>query len=84
MILDDGIKFDIYKEPRNSGRYLSYKSNHPIQKKSNNQHDRIVFLSYPEYHKKNIESMINILLINGYPLDIIFSRINNRIKKISE
>ncbi|KYQ57975.1 hypothetical protein ALC60_03025, partial [Trachymyrmex zeteki] len=43
----------------------------------------ILFLSHPKYHKKNIESMINILLMNGYPLDTIFSTINNKIKKLS-
>jgi len=40
------------------------------------------FLSHPKYHKKNIESMINILLINGYPLNI-FSTINQRFKKLA-
>ncbi|KYQ53751.1 hypothetical protein ALC60_07318, partial [Trachymyrmex zeteki] len=87
ILNDDCIKFDMYKKPMNfSGIYLSYISNHPIQHKRGviiGQLDRILFLSHPEYHKKNIESMINILLINGYPLDTIFSTINNKIKKLS-
>ncbi|KYQ59136.1 hypothetical protein ALC60_01852 [Trachymyrmex zeteki] len=87
VILNDGrIKFDMYKKPMNSGRYLNYMSNHPIQHKRGviiGQLDRIFFLSHPEFHKKNIESMINILLMNGYPLDTIFSTINNRITKLS-
>ena len=41
------------------------------------QFDRIMFLSHPKYHKKNIESMINVLLINGYLLNIIFSTIRD-------
>jgi len=77
VILDEGcIKFDIYKKTYEL-KYLSYKLSHPIRHKRRiiiGQLDRILFLSHPEYHKKNIESMINILLI-GYSLDIIFSTI---------
>ena len=47
------------------------------------QLDRILFLAHPEYHKKNIEFMISVLLSNVYPLDIIFSTINKRIKTLS-
>ncbi|KYM78284.1 hypothetical protein ALC53_11309, partial [Atta colombica] len=86
---DNSINFLDEIKPTNSGRYLifiedSYNSNHPIQHKRGiiiGQLDRILFLSHPEYHKKNIESMINILLID-YSL-IIFSTINNRIKKLA-
>ena len=47
------------------------------------QIDRILFLAHPEYNKKNIESMISVLLSNGYPLHIIFSIINSKIKTLS-
>ncbi|KYN27980.1 hypothetical protein ALC57_02616 [Trachymyrmex cornetzi] len=46
--------------------------------------DRILFLSHPEYHEQNIRDLINVLLKNGYPLNIIFSTINLRIKKLSK
>ncbi|KYQ60037.1 hypothetical protein ALC60_00918 [Trachymyrmex zeteki] len=87
VITNNGrIKFDIYKKPTNSGRYLNYMSNHSIQHKRSviiGQLDRILFLSHPEFHKNNIVSMIDTLILNNYPLDIIFSTINNRIKKLS-
>ena len=70
----------------NSGCYLNYKSNHPIEHKKRviiGQLDRILFLVHSEYHKKNIKSMISVLLSNGYPLDIIFFTINSRIKTLS-
>ena len=47
------------------------------------QLDRILFLSHPKYHQKNIEFMINVLLINDYLLNIIFSIINQRLKKLA-
>jgi len=42
-------------------------TNHSIEYKRRviiGQLDRILFLTYPEYHKKNIESMISVLLSN--------------------
>ncbi|KYN22022.1 hypothetical protein ALC57_05589 [Trachymyrmex cornetzi] len=83
----DRVKFDNYKKPTNSGRYLSYKSHHPDEHKKGviiSQFDRILFLSYPDYHRRNIKNLINVLLLNGYPLNIIFSTINYRIKTLSE
>ena len=87
VILEDSyIEFDIYKKLTNSRRYLSYKSNHPMQHERGviiDQLDRILFLSHPKYHQKNIEFMINVLLINDYLLNIIFSIINQRLKKLA-
>jgi len=45
--------------------------------------DRILLLSHPRFHSKNLEEMINILINNYYPLKLIFSTIKNRIKYMS-
>jgi len=63
------IIFDIYKKPFNSGRYLSYYSNHSIMHKRCviiEQLDRILFLSHSKFHEKNISNLVHILLINDY------------------
>ncbi|KYN29872.1 hypothetical protein ALC57_00681 [Trachymyrmex cornetzi] len=81
------VKIDNYKKPTNSRRYLSYKSHHPDEHKKDviiSQFDRILFLSHPDYHRRNIKNLINVLLLNGYPLNIIFSTINYRIKTLSK
>ncbi|KYN15594.1 hypothetical protein ALC57_12179 [Trachymyrmex cornetzi] len=86
IVKQEHIRFDNYKKPTNSGRYLNYKSSHPDQHKRGviiGLLDRILFL-HPDYHKNNIKELINILLMNGYPLHIIFSTINCRIKKLSK
>jgi len=44
--------------------------------------DRSVLLSHPKFLEKNISLVINILLNNGYPLDLIFSTINQRLKHL--
>ncbi|KAG5324957.1 SETMR methyltransferase, partial [Pseudoatta argentina] len=73
-------KVTYIKKPTNSGRYLNYYSNHLLVHKRGviiGQLDRILFLSHPKFHKKNISD-----LINGYPLEFIFSTIKNRIKTL--
>jgi len=73
------IIFDFYKKPTNSGKYLHFYSNRPIEHKKGilNLFDRILLLSHPLFQTKNLED-INILINNGYPLEFIFSTINNR------
>ncbi|XP_039312235.1 uncharacterized protein LOC120359297 [Solenopsis invicta] len=44
--------------------------------------DRALLLSHPQYHKKNLEFCVNTLINNGYPLELIFNKINIRIKKL--
>jgi len=40
-------------------------------------------LSHPIFHEKNLIPLcIKLLLDNGYPLDLIFNKINLRLKKI--
>jgi len=85
LIIENGvIKFDLYKKPTNSGRYLNFLSNHPMEHKKGvilGLFVRILLLSHPSFHVKNIKDAIIILLQNGYPLQFIFSTINNRIRK---
>jgi len=45
--------------------------------------DKIIFLSHPQFHAKNIQDLINILLKNCYPSEFIFCIINNKIKQLS-
>jgi len=44
--------------------------------------ERAIKLSHPSFHKKNLELCIKLLLDNGYPLNLIFNRINSRLKKL--
>ncbi|XP_067216467.1 uncharacterized protein [Linepithema humile] len=79
------IKFDLFHKPTFSGRYLSFYSHHPMAHKKGviiGLFDRVVKLTHPQYWHKNIEEMISLLLINGYPLELIFNSINERLKKI--
>jgi len=84
--VDNGeIALDWYHKETFSGRLLSFYSNHPICQKIGtifNLIDRAVLLSHPRYHQKNIELCIKLLLNNGYPLDLVFEKINKRIKTI--
>ena len=45
--------------------------------------DKILFLSHPKFHHTNIDSLINTLLRNDYPLQFLFKTIKNRIKTLS-
>ncbi|KYN16564.1 hypothetical protein ALC57_11073 [Trachymyrmex cornetzi] len=83
MIDNEMIIFDNYKKITNSGRYLNFNSNHPIKQKKGvviEQLDRILFLAHLKFHERNIYSLTNTFLNNGYPLEFLFSTINNRIK----
>ena len=81
-----GIMFDLYKKPTHSGRFLSFFSNHPMTHKKGvviGLVDKVLFLSHPKFHHANMESLINSLLRNGYPLQLVFKIIKNRIKSLS-
>jgi len=86
FINEDGkLIFDIFHKPTFSGRYLSYYSHHPINHKKGvifGMTDKIINLSHPSFYQKNFTESINLLLKNGYPLEFIFSNIQNRIKKL--
>jgi len=68
-----------------SGRYLSFFSNHPICHKVGTIYslvDHAIKLSNPNFHKENLSFCIELLLDNGYPLNLIFNKINSRLKKL--
>ena len=68
-----------------SGRLLSFLSQHPLCHKIGIIYslvDRAILLSHPYFHQKNLELCINILLDNGYPLEVIFNKINLRLKTL--
>jgi len=44
--------------------------------------DKALLLSHSLFHKKNLELVINLLLDNGFSLNIIFNKINIRLKKL--
>jgi len=84
-VVDNKIKIDWFHKKTFSGRFLSFLSNHPIYHKIGtiyNLVDRAFLLSHPDFHQKNIELCIKLLLDNGYPLDLIFEKINKRLKKL--
>ena len=67
MIQEGSIIFDMYKKPTNSERYLNYFFNHPLAHKKGviiGQLDRILMLSHPKFHEKNISDLIHTLLNN--------------------
>jgi len=44
--------------------------------------DHAIKLSHPSFHEKNLKLCIELLLNNGYPLDLIFNKINLRLRKL--
>jgi len=82
-ITDNTIQIDWFHKGTFSGRYLSFYSSHPQCHKIGTIYsliDRAFLLSHPKFHQKNIEFAIELLLDNGYPLDFIFDKINDRLK----
>jgi len=83
MINRDGkLIFDCFQKPTYSGRLLNFYSKHPMSQKRSiisNSTDKILFLSNPEFHQKNFLCLINNLLNNNYPLEMIFSSIRERL-----
>jgi len=45
--------------------------------------DKILFLSHPKFHEKNLKKTIELLLENCFPFFFIFCIINKRIKHIA-
>jgi len=76
------LVFDWFRKPTFSGRFLNFYSHHPFTHKRGTMYsliDRVFRLSHPEFHEKNFDLIIKILLDNGYPLDLIFSSIRRRL-----
>jgi len=82
---DHKIHIDWFHKKTFSGRFLSFYSSHPLCHKIGTIYsliDRAFLLSDPIFHQKNIELIIKLLLDNGYPLSLIFEKINNRLKTL--
>lgn len=65
IIENNKIKFDLYHKPTFSGRYLNFWSQHPLTHKKGlifSLLDRVLLISHPDYHAKNLESVVRILL----------------------
>ncbi|KYN22420.1 hypothetical protein ALC57_05182 [Trachymyrmex cornetzi] len=77
--------FDWYQKPTISGRFLNFLSQHPISQKKDiifNLVDKFFYISHPQFHKKNFEFVVKILLENDYPIDFILDIINERVKTL--
>jgi len=84
-VQNDVLYIDWHKKVTCSGRYLHYYSGHPICHKIGTIYgliDRALLLSHPIFQQKNLEYVIKVLLDNDYPLELIFQKINHRIKDI--
>jgi len=84
-IKNNRIVTDWFHKTTFSGRYLSFFSNHPISHKIGTIYglvDHAIKLSHPSFYEKILNLCIKILLDNGYPLDLIFDKINLRLKKL--
>lgn len=85
IVENQKIIFDIFQKTTSSSRFLNFNSQHSLCHKIGVIYsfvDRIVKLSRPHFHKKNLIDAIRMLLRNGYPLSFIFSRIDKRIKML--
>jgi len=86
VIKNQSILFDRYEKPTSTGRYINYYSQHPWTQKRGIIYgliDRTILLSHPDYHENNLISVVNTLLNNCFPLSLIFSTINKRIKTLT-
>lgn len=77
---NEHLIFNWFCKPTFSDRFLNFNSKHPmLHKKSISLTDRMHLLSHLEFHEKNSEWIINILLDNGYSIAFIFSTITKRL-----
>jgi len=66
---------------------LSYFSGHPLCHKIGTIYgmvDRAILLSHLIFQQKNLEFVINTLLVNDYLIDLVFNKTKYRIKKLIE
>jgi len=85
ILTDNHLIFDWYHKPTFSGRYLNYFSQHPVCQKRGTALgliDRVILLSHPKFHIKNISLATKILLDNNYPVDFVFNVFHERIKTL--
>lgn len=71
---DGCIKIDWYQKPTACNRTLNFYSEHPINQKravAYGMFHRVLSLVDDEFKKKSTDRIINILLENSYPIDLI-------------
>ena len=81
-IPDEHAKINWYRKPTFSGRYLNFLSHHPTPQKKAIIYglvDKCIFLSDPNFHRKNLELIKQFLLSNNYPLQFINKHIKKRL-----
>ena len=81
---NNSIVTDWYSKTSSSGRFLNFNSKHPMQQKIamiSNLVDRSILLADPQFHKKNINKIKKLLILNNYPTPFINKHIYNRLKK---
>lgn len=70
MRFGDCIRTDWYTKPTSSGRYVNYHSYHTTKVKINtvlNMRNRVVQVSHPSFHRKNLNKLFEIMLQNSFP-----------------
>jgi len=84
IISDNLIHINWFHKKKLSRRFLSFHSSHPLCHKIGVIYgliDKAILLSHPRFHQKNVD-FIDTLLVNGYPLNLIFDKIKNRLKTL--
>jgi len=79
------IKFDLYYKPTFFEEIFNYHSQHPLSHKKGpifEMVNKVILISYPDFHKRNFDLIIKILLDNDYPLKFIFDTVRLRIKTL--
>ena len=83
---NQSISADIYKNPTFSRRYVNFASNHSHSTKigiiKNTLH-KIVNLSSPKFHEKNLKIFKKDLVLNGYPTKFINNQFKNFFNKFN-
>jgi len=73
IIENEVIRFDLYKKPTNSGKYLNFLSNHPMEHKKGvilRLLDRVLLSSHPSFTLRILRSL---LLEHFYRMDTRYS-----------
>lgn len=79
--MSNTIKLDWYRKPSAAGKYVHYKSNHNINIKVNfikQMRNRINDIYHTDFREKNLKTLENLLLDNGYPRGMIRKLIYNK------
>jgi len=82
----NNLEYDWFHKPTFSGRFLSFMSSHPSSQKRGiitNMVDKVLRLSHPKFHEKNLNLIIKIFLDNDYPIEFIFDTIRTRVKTLA-